>query len=73
MAEDQRLVRVVLQKSRREAGNTWPSLLLGQFAVDPQTLDEMQKKNTLERFQREVGGTRVGWVYFLRCGLRYVE
>eukprot|EP00051_Salpingoeca_urceolata_P006212 m.82472 g.82472 ORF g.82472 m.82472 type:complete len:196 (+) comp14729_c0_seq4:200-787(+) len=54
--EDRRLVRIVLTKSGRRADNTWPSLLEGQYAADAGTFDEMQKKMTLERFQRENPG-----------------
>eukprot|EP00045_Choanoeca_perplexa_P019496 m.3006 g.3006 ORF g.3006 m.3006 type:complete len:156 (+) comp4337_c0_seq1:103-570(+) len=54
--EDSTLLRIVLVKSTREAGNTWPSLLKGQYTADASQLDEMQKKMTLERFQRENPG-----------------
>jgi hypothetical protein len=52
--EDGTLLQVVLVKSAREASNAWPSLLEGQFEANAHELDEMQKKLTLERFQREV-------------------
>ena len=48
------MLQVVLVKSAREASNAWPSLLEGQFEANAHELDEMQKKLTLERFQREV-------------------
>ncbi|CAN0276627.1 unnamed protein product [Lampetra planeri] len=54
--EDRRVLRVVLVKSHREAGSCWPSLLEGAFPADPITLDNMQKKLTLERFQNENPG-----------------
>ena len=50
------LLSIVLVKSARRADATWPSLLRdGGYAPDPVTLDNMQKKMTLERFQKEVG------------------
>ncbi|XP_051870234.1 nudC domain-containing protein 2 isoform X1 [Pristis pectinata] len=54
--EDNKQVSIVLMKSNREAGNCWPSLLEGQYNADPLVQDEMQKKLTLERFQREHPG-----------------
>ena len=48
------LLQIVLTKGAREASNAWPSLLEGQYPATAQELDEMQKKLTLERFQREV-------------------
>ncbi|XP_067851900.1 nudC domain-containing protein 2 [Heptranchias perlo] len=54
--EDKKLVCIVLMKSNREAGNCWSSLLDGQYNADPLVHDEMQKKLTLERFQRENPG-----------------
>ena len=52
--EDNELVRIVLVKSGRDASNCWKSLLVDQYHVDPWTLNEMEKKLTLERFQNEV-------------------
>jgi hypothetical protein len=52
--EDGRLLRIVLQKQVRRAGNTWRSLLDNAFAADPALFDDMEKKMTLERFQTEV-------------------
>ncbi|XP_067899996.1 nudC domain-containing protein 2 isoform X2 [Heterodontus francisci] len=52
--EDKKQVCIVLRKSNREAGNCWSSLLEGQYNADPLLQDEMQKKLTLERFQREI-------------------
>ncbi len=49
------MLRLVLQKSERQASNLWKSLLQGQYAADAWLLDNTQKKLTLERFQREVG------------------
>ncbi|XP_056372632.1 nudC domain-containing protein 2 isoform X2 [Hyla sarda] len=54
--EDKKLIRIVLTKSNRDAGNCWPSLLEGEYSADPWVQDEMQKKLTLERFQRENPG-----------------
>ncbi|XP_069510382.1 nudC domain-containing protein 2 [Ambystoma mexicanum] len=54
--EDRKLIRIVLMKSNRDAGNCWPSLLENEYAADPWVQDEMQKKLTLERFQRETPG-----------------
>ena len=47
-------MRIVLVKSDRDAGNCWRSLLEGQYECDVMTMDRMEKKMTLERFQREV-------------------
>ncbi len=47
-------MRIVLIKSDRTAKNAWPSLLVGQFDVGALEFDSMEKKMTLERFQREV-------------------
>eukprot|EP00062_Callorhinchus_milii_P016504 gi/632967831/ref/XP_007900199.1/ PREDICTED: nudC domain-containing protein 2 [Callorhinchus milii] len=54
--EDKKLIRIVLMKSNREAGNCWPSLLEGQYSADAWVQDQMQQKLTLERFQRENPG-----------------
>ena len=48
------MIRVVLVKSSREAKNCWRSLLVGAYDCDPLMFDQMEKKMTLERFQREV-------------------
>ncbi|XP_063784818.1 nudC domain-containing protein 2 isoform X2 [Pseudophryne corroboree] len=55
-AEDKKLIRIVLTKCNRDAGNCWPSLLEDEYSADPWIQDEMQKKLTLERFQRENPG-----------------
>ncbi|XP_003388155.1 PREDICTED: nudC domain-containing protein 2-like [Amphimedon queenslandica] len=54
--EDRKLIRLVLVKSGREASNCWQSLLIGQYECDPLVFNEMEKKLTLERFQRENPG-----------------
>ncbi|XP_005996915.1 nudC domain-containing protein 2 [Latimeria chalumnae] len=54
--EDKKLIRIVLTKTNREAGNCWSSLLEGEYAADPWVQDQMQRKLTLERFQRENPG-----------------
>uniref|UniRef100_A0A8C5Q2W6 NudC domain-containing protein 2 n=2 Tax=Leptobrachium leishanense TaxID=445787 RepID=A0A8C5Q2W6_9ANUR len=54
--EDRKLIRIILTKSDRSAGNCWASLLEGEYSADPLVQDEMQKKLTLERFQRENPG-----------------
>ena len=54
--EDKKLLRIVLVKSDRDAANCWHSLLEGQYECDPVIKDQMEKKMTLERFQREVSG-----------------
>ncbi|XP_028816334.1 nudC domain-containing protein 2 [Denticeps clupeoides] len=54
--EDKCLIRIVLMKANREAGNCWGSLLDGQYSADPWVQDQMQRKLTLERFQRENPG-----------------
>ncbi|NXX91752.1 NUDC2 protein, partial [Centropus bengalensis] len=51
--EDKRLIRIVLMKTNRDAGNCWTSLLEKEYAADPWVQDQMQRKLTLERFQRE--------------------
>lgn len=52
--EDRQLIRIVLMKTNRDAGNCWTSLLENEYAADPWVQDQMQRKLTLERFQREV-------------------
>lgn len=52
--EDKCLIRIVLMKTNRQAGNCWTSLLEGQYCADAWVQDQMQRKLTLERFQREV-------------------
>lgn len=54
VSEDRKLIRIVLLKSGREASNCWPSLLEGMYQCNPLVFNEMEKKLTLERFQREV-------------------
>ncbi|KAI6077025.1 NudC domain-containing protein 2 [Aix galericulata] len=51
--EDRKLIRIVLMKTNRDAGNCWTSLLENDYAADPWVQDQMQRKLTLERFQRE--------------------
>lgn len=41
-------------KTNREAGNCWSSLLEGEYCANAWVQDQMQRKLTLERFQREV-------------------
>ena len=48
------MVRVVLVKSNRDAANCWRSLLEDAYEADPWEFQNMEKKLTLERFQREV-------------------
>lgn len=52
--EDKCLIRIILMKTNREAGNCWSSLLEGEYCANAWVQDQMQKKLTLERFQREV-------------------
>ncbi|KAG9351306.1 hypothetical protein JZ751_022550 [Albula glossodonta] len=54
--EDKKLIRIVLMKTNREAGNCWQSLLEGEYCANPWVQDQMQRKLTLERFQRENPG-----------------
>ena len=54
ISEDNELVRIILVKSGRDAANCWHSLLSNEYSADPWTFNEMEKKLTLERFQREV-------------------
>jgi len=53
LTEDRKLIRIVLMKTNRDAGNCWTSLLENEYAADPWVQDQMQRKLTLERFQRE--------------------
>ena len=57
ISEDNELVRIILVKSGRDAANCWPSLLSNEYSADPWTFNEMEKKLTLERFQKEVQQT----------------
>ncbi|XP_075455284.1 nudC domain-containing protein 2-like [Ascaphus truei] len=52
--KDWKLIRIILMKSNRIAANCWASLLEGEYSADPLVQDQMQKKLTLERLQREV-------------------
>lgn len=54
--EDNELVRIILVKSGRDAANCWHSLLAHEYSADPWTFNEMEKKLTLERFQKENPG-----------------
>lgn len=54
--EDNKLLRVCLLKVHTTADHCWGSLLKGQYEADPHTLDEMQKKLTLQRYQFENPG-----------------
>uniref|UniRef100_A0A914XFM7 CS domain-containing protein n=2 Tax=Plectus sambesii TaxID=2011161 RepID=A0A914XFM7_9BILA len=57
--EDKKLIRILLAKANPGADNLWSALLANtedDYAVHPFTLDEMQKKLTLERFQKEHPG-----------------
>ncbi|KAF6281094.1 NudC domain containing 2 [Rhinolophus ferrumequinum] len=51
--EDRKMVRIVLTKTKRDAANCWTSLLESEYAADPWVQDQMQRKLTLERFQKE--------------------
>ena len=52
--EDRKELRLTLVKVNRDASNCWKLLLENQYPVDPWTLNEMEKKLVLERFQNEV-------------------
>uniref|UniRef100_A0A3Q3W1H9 CS domain-containing protein n=1 Tax=Mola mola TaxID=94237 RepID=A0A3Q3W1H9_MOLML len=54
--EDKCLIRIILMKANREAGNCWLSLLEGEYCANTWVQEQMQKKLTLERFQRENPG-----------------
>ncbi|KAM9833402.1 nudC domain-containing protein 2 [Syngnathus typhle] len=54
--EDKCLIRIILMKTNREAGNCWSSLLEGEYSANAWVQDQMQRKLTLERFQRENPG-----------------
>jgi hypothetical protein len=43
-------------KIKRDATNCWTSLLESKYAADPWVQDQMQRKLTLERFQKENPG-----------------
>lgn len=51
-------------KTSREAGNCWTSLLEGEYCADPLVQEQMQKKLTLERFQREVSAGYILYIGF---------
>ncbi|XP_066288179.1 nudC domain-containing protein 2-like isoform X3 [Branchiostoma lanceolatum] len=51
--EDNKLLRIVITKSERSGRDCWKSLLDGQYPADPQVHDNMEKKLTMERVQRE--------------------
>ena len=48
------MIHIVFTKMRRDAANCWTSLLESDYAADPWVQDQMQRKLTLERFQKEV-------------------
>lgn len=50
-------------KTNREAGNCWTSLLEGEYCANAWVQNQMQKKLTLERFQREVRQTALSAIY----------
>ncbi|XP_035681420.1 nudC domain-containing protein 2-like isoform X1 [Branchiostoma floridae] len=54
--EDNKLLRIVITKSDRTGRDCWQSLLQGQYPADPQVYDDMEKKLTMERVQRETQG-----------------
>ncbi|XP_019647369.1 PREDICTED: nudC domain-containing protein 2-like isoform X2 [Branchiostoma belcheri] len=54
--EDNKLLRIVITKSDRTGRDCWQSLLQGQYPADPQVYDNMEKKLTMERVQRENPG-----------------
>eukprot|EP00128_Syssomonas_multiformis_P000617 Colp12_sorted_trinity150504_noHs@11224 len=49
-------VRIELQKARRDAKSSWPTILVGEEISDPLAAENMQRKITLERLQRENPG-----------------
>lgn len=46
------MVRIVLTKTKRDAANCQISLLESEYAADPWAQDKMQRKLTLEWFQK---------------------
>lgn len=68
--EDRKLIRIVLMKTNRDAGNCWTSLLENDYAADPWVQDQMQRKLTLERFQREASQRSLitAQILFARAG-----
>jgi hypothetical protein len=50
------MVRVVLTKTKRDAANCWTSHPESEYAADSWVQDQMQRKLTLERFQKENPG-----------------
>ncbi len=53
---DKEKIEICLLKTDKEAKNTWMSLLEGQYEANPYIFDEMEKKMSLERFQKENPG-----------------
>ncbi|KAL3880631.1 hypothetical protein ACJMK2_032855 [Sinanodonta woodiana] len=54
--EDKKLLRICLPKAYTTADHCWKSLIQGQYEANPWTFDQMEKKLTLERFQKENPG-----------------
>jgi len=54
--EDKTRVSICLSKAISTASHCWPSLMVDLYPADPVTLDEMQKKLTLQKFQMENPG-----------------
>ncbi|XDB66605.1 hypothetical protein ABFV05_020221 [Capra hircus] len=54
--EDRKMICIVLTKMRRDAANCWTSLLEYEYAAHPWVQDQMQRKFTLGRFQKENPG-----------------
>lgn len=69
LAEDQKLLRIVLVKSLKDPSKGWMSLLIDQYQADPLIYNEMEKKLTLERFQKEVN---IDVIIFCNCEVHSV-
>ncbi|XP_035294038.1 nudC domain-containing protein 2-like [Cricetulus griseus] len=54
--EDRKMVRIVLTKTKRDTSKCWTSLLESDYAADPLVQDQMQRKLTFERFQKQSPG-----------------
>ncbi|KAL4230622.1 NudC domain-containing protein 2 [Mactra antiquata] len=54
--EDKKLLQIYILKAHSTADQCWRSLLKGQYAPDDHVFDEMEKKQTLQRYQFENPG-----------------
>ena len=54
--EDRKMIHIVFTKMRRDAKNCWTYLLEYEYTAHPWVQDQMQRKLTLGRFQKENPG-----------------